>query len=83
MKLIIDSETETFLENLVMRCLNKHYEEKNATIPLKLYTVNAIAKKLGISHSTVKSIIRNGLLKTTADGRIAESELNNYLKNKK
>ena len=46
----------------------------------KTYSINQASKKLGRSHKTVSKLIANGLLIATADNKITESALNEYLK---
>ena len=46
----------------------------------KLYSINKVRIRLGKSHSTVKKAVKNGLIKTTADGQISESAINEYLR---
>jgi len=57
-------------------------ELKTAFIDNKAYTVNELvqAKTIG-GYVKIKSLIRSGLIKTTKDGKITQTELNNYLKN--
>ena len=45
----------------------------------KLYTINAVARKLGKAHATIKKLVANGLLKSTKDGLIPLSSINEYL----
>lgn len=46
----------------------------------KTYTVNQIAKRLGVSHATITKRIGEGVLETTKDGRISEEQIEAYLK---
>lgn len=46
-----------------------------------LFTINEVAKRLGRAHSTIKKLISQGILRTTADGRISEKAINDYLTN--
>ena len=45
----------------------------------KLYSINEIAKRLGCHHSTIKKKVLSGLIKTTKDGLISETAINEYL----
>lgn len=50
----------------------------------KDYSVNELVKMGTIGKYTrIKSLIRKGILKTTASGSITQSEINNYLNNDK
>jgi len=49
----------------------------------KLYSINSIAKRLGVSHTTIKKLAFQGVIRTTKDGKfISEESINEYLKNK-
>lgn len=56
-------------------------EEKLARKPPKVYSVNHVAKTLGLAHATVKKLVSQGIIRTTKSGLISEIEINNYLKN--
>lgn len=46
----------------------------------KVYTINQLVKMDIIGgQMKIRSLIKNGLLQTTSDGKISEAELNNYL----
>ncbi|NVO21695.1 MAG: helix-turn-helix domain-containing protein [Bacteroidetes bacterium] len=45
----------------------------------KSYSINQVAKRLGRSHGTITSLIKKGTLKATADKRITEYALEEYL----
>jgi hypothetical protein len=47
----------------------------------RTFTVNQVRKRLGCAHETIVKRIRSGLIKTCADGRISEAEINRYLQN--
>lgn len=58
-----------------------HEENVQAQNINRSYSFNQVAKELGRSFTTVKKLITEGKLKTTADGRrIPAQELNNYMK---
>ena len=46
-----------------------------------LLTVTVVAKRLGRSYTTIKKLCNNGIIKTTKDGLIEESEIEKYLSN--
>ncbi len=72
--------TEEKLKSIVRNELKEHEMELKKTTIQKFYTINKAAKKLGMSFSTVKKRIAQGMIKTTQDGRISENSLNEYLK---
>lgn len=47
----------------------------------RLLTVNVVAKRLKRSHATIKKLCDNGVIATTKDGLIDESEIERYLSN--
>ena len=49
---------------------------------IRLYTINQVAKKLGMSHSTVKKLVQSGAIASTRNDRITEDSINDFLKNK-
>jgi hypothetical protein len=60
--------------------LQEHQKElEKRTEDDRLYTINSVARKLGKAHATVKKLVTNGLLKTTKDGLIPLSSINEYL----
>jgi hypothetical protein len=61
-------------EKLRMIEAQKEQQAKN------LYTINKVAKMLGRSHSKIKKLVEQNILKATADGLISEKSINEYLK---
>jgi hypothetical protein len=51
-------------------------EKKNRT---KSQTIHQVAKILGRADATIKKYVETGILKTTIDGRIPETELERFL----
>ena len=70
--------TEEKIKMLVKEAIKEVEAEKRKD---NTYTVNQVRKRLGISHETLTKRIKAGLLKTTADGRLSEASINEYLKN--
>jgi DNA-binding NtrC family response regulator len=66
------------IKSLVKEAMREYDREKLGD---KTYTVNQVRKRLGIAHETLTKRIRAGMIIPLADGRIAESEINRYLKN--
>ena len=69
--------SEEKIKMLVKEALLEHEREKNSN---RTYTVNQVRKRLGVSHETLTKRIKSGLLKTTADGRLTEASINEYLR---
>ncbi len=66
---------EFFIEALFE--FKKLEEPKN----VKMYSINKVAQKLHLGHDTVKNLIAEGYLGTTADGKyIPQYELDRYTK---
>jgi len=71
------------LENIVWDAISKHEASKQQNNDkIKLYTINSLAKKLGMAHKTVKTMCEKGFIATTASGLITEAALNDYLTTK-
>ncbi|MEI6765058.1 MAG: hypothetical protein WCM76_05410 [Bacteroidota bacterium] len=75
----MDKETRMEMKELMASALEDFFKKKNRD---KTYTVNSIAKRLGVAHATITKRIKEGLILTTSDGRIAEAEVENYLRKK-
>ena len=75
--IVITPETiEELLEKVLEKYDKKRTDKKSETT---LFTINKVAKILGVSHSTVKNLVENETIKTTPDNKITEKELNKYL----
>jgi hypothetical protein len=70
-------ELSEILESFFNRIL-KELNLKEETF----WTVSAAAKKMNISPTTLRKKIDNGLLELSGNGKLAESEINRYLKTK-
>lgn len=46
------------------------------------YTINKVSKRLGMSFNTVKKLCISGEIATTANGRISEKAIQDYLNSK-
>ena len=73
----MDKESMQEIKAVVVSALEEFFKKLNRD---KTYTVNQIAKRLGVSHATITKRIREGVIRTTSDGRIAEEEIENYLR---
>jgi hypothetical protein len=69
----------TDLKRVIKEALLEIDQEKIKNSPEKVYSINAVSKMIGKAHATVKKLVRAGYLKTTADGLILESSINEYL----
>jgi len=70
---------EEDIKEILKAAIYEVEKEKNANTPDKLYTINKIAKRLGRSHDTINKLVKRGVIKTTKDGLIPESAINEYL----
>ena len=68
------------LEKAVISAIKKVEKEKqDQEGGQKLYTINQVRKRLGKAHGTIKKLTKLGFIKTTKDGLISESAINDYL----
>ncbi|NOZ36018.1 MAG: helix-turn-helix domain-containing protein [Chlorobi bacterium] len=72
--------TPEAIKDIIIKALQEHDKSRaSKKSETKLFTINKVAKILGVSHSTVKKLVENETLKTTIDNKITEKELNRYL----
>jgi transposase len=72
--------TPESIKQIFLSALNEHETQKSEIkSQTKLYSINKVAKILGVSHTTVKKLIETQTLKTTPDNKITEKQLNTYL----
>jgi len=71
--------TKQELEQSIKSVLVEYDKEKASKLPEKVYTINQIAKMLGKAHATIKKLVKNEFIKSTKDGLITESAINEYL----
>ena len=68
---------------IIIDALQEYEKNKiEKTSATKLFSINQVRKMLGLAHSTVKSLVENGIIQATPEGRISEKSLNEYLENK-
>lgn len=72
--------TPESLRGVVKSALREHDRER--IDPNAVYYVNQVARMTNSSFRKVKALIKDGLLKTTKDGRISQKALDNYLDSK-
>ena len=58
----------------------ENHLNKNQESPL--FTINQVAKRLGMAHSTIKKLVHSGAIKSTRNGRITEESITDFLENK-
>jgi hypothetical protein len=77
MEIIVTTRKD--LEEIVQSAIKREMDNFRKDEPEKLYTINQVAKRLGLSHSTVKNKVTAGLIRATPDNLIPEGSLNDYL----
>ena len=74
--------TNEELKSEIISALEEFEEKRAKNEPPKLFTINQVAKKLGKAHSTIKRRVKQGYFKTTKDGLIPETAIEDYLNQK-
>jgi IS30 family transposase len=70
--------TDKKLADVIYDVMNRiERERKEKQLP-KTININQAAKKINRSHVTVSRMVKKGIIKTTPDGRIIESELDKF-----
>ncbi len=64
------------IEQLFRKVLNEQNTEKKS---YKVLSKNQARVELGIGYNKLNKLIKADLIKTTADGKITELEINRYL----
>jgi len=59
-----------------------HQEAENKTRGERTYTINQVAKRLHMAHQTIGKLVKAGVIKSTASGRITEAAIEEYLSKK-
>lgn len=67
------------IKEIIKTAIFEIEKEKEALRPDKLYTINQVAKRLGRAHDTINKLVKNGVIRSTKDGLITESAINDYL----
>jgi hypothetical protein len=67
------------LNERLLSVLELHEKRKEARTPVKVYNINQVAKMLGKSYNTIKKYVDKGIIKSTLNGLITESAINEYL----
>jgi excisionase family DNA binding protein len=71
--------TKQELANTIKSVLLEYDNEKASKQPEKVLTINQVSKLLGKAHATIKKLVGNGTIRSTRDGLIPESAINDYL----
>lgn len=67
------------IKEIIKTAISEIEKENEALRPDKLYTINQVAKRLGRAHDTINKLVKNGVIRSTKDGLITESAINDYL----
>lgn len=70
---------ELAIRKTVKESLLEHEQEKLHKQGEPLYTINQVRKKLRKSHHSVKKYVESGLLRSTPNGLIPESAIEEFL----
>lgn len=70
------------LTEVIESIMQKIESRKQKGVGEKLYYINQVAKMLGKSHATIKKACLAGLIRTTVDGQIPHSAIEDYIKAK-
>lgn len=71
--------TKQELANTIKSVLLEYDNEKASKQPEKIFTINQVSKSLGKAHATIKKLVEKGIIRSTKDGLIPESAINDYL----
>ena len=71
--------TEKDLKKQLLEALEEFEQRKREQAPEKVFTVNQVARLLGMAHATVKKKVLRGIIRSTPDGLIPASALDEYL----
>ena len=75
--ILITSKKE--LAQTMREVLDEKERENLLKTKTQSFTINQVAKNLGRAHTTIKRFVEAGILKTTLDGRIPETEIERFL----
>jgi hypothetical protein len=70
--------TESALEKIIERVLDKKMPKLPENDIEKTYSINQVARMLGRSHKKISDLVAAGILKVTSDNRVFESSLREY-----
>lgn len=75
---IVIVTTESALEEILERVLDKKMPRQPESNIEKTYSINQVARMLGRSHKKISDLVAAGVLKVTSDNRVFESSLREY-----
>ena len=70
--------TESAIEKIMERVLDKKLPKPPESDVEKTYSINQVARMMGRSHKKISDLVASGVLKTTVDNRIFESYIKEY-----
>jgi hypothetical protein len=70
--------TETDIEKIIGRIIDRKFSELKTPEIEKTYSINQTAKMLKRSHKKISDLVAAGILKITLDRRIYESSIREY-----
>jgi hypothetical protein len=61
--------------------LREELDRKIKPIPVidRIMSLNACCRRLNVSHTKIRNLIKSGIIRTTSDGKIPESSIREYL----
>jgi len=71
--------TRQELSEVIESVMKKIEAQKSKGVGEKLYYVNQIAKLTSKSHATISKLVKNGTIRSTKDGLIPESAVEDWL----
>lgn len=71
--------TKDELAEILHQVLNERESDSEKKNRTKSLTIHQVSKILGRADATIKKYVETGILKTTIDGRIPETELERFL----
>ena len=78
--LLTQSEFQENLKSAVKLALQEFHSERASEGTDKVYTINQVSKKLGMSWSTINKLVDEGKLIATETKRIPESAIREFLR---
>lgn len=76
-EIIITSKEE--LAEVLEGVILKVEKQKKKEAGEKVFYIHQVAKMLGKAHVTIRKAVKNGIIRTTKDGLIPESAIEEYL----
>ena len=67
------------LRQLVMEAVMEADMQRQKARPEKLLTINQVAKQLGKAHQTIKKYVEEGIIRSTPNGLIPNSAIEDFI----